>query len=71
MSLFLQVYASTSRDNLLAAVRDVLQTEVRPLLFVLNEGLNLNFKVWIIIIEIKILSAFICLSYLMGLNRSE
>lgn len=25
---YLQVYASTSRDNLLAAVRDVLQTEV-------------------------------------------
>lgn len=28
MSLLFQIYASTSRDSLLAAVRDVLQTEV-------------------------------------------
>lgn len=44
MSLLLQVYASTSRDSLLAAVRDVLQTEVSGYALLGHEEFFLLFK---------------------------
>jgi hypothetical protein len=49
MAWHIQVYASTSRDNLLAAVRDVLQTEVGGY-SLLTTYISSEITVWIAVI---------------------